>query len=454
MKTLKRNWSLYALIMLCGLAVSSCCKNHWETWPTNPAASGTGTFFLTKGTTYKITMVNGKGNMYFVTGSASNIVSKLNILLNDKNGNLVPATAFFNDSEEVRSITVNGVTYVVHKNPTTGKVDVTVINGTTQQLFANVMNNPAVPAITPTGDPIRDNTSLAMGNLSAILPAITLVNQIIQTGGGELSGPTANVPQYVSWLSEDLDSYANSGSTVTEVTNDEFQDVLDEIGKDVPGLDQWSDMSYTDMENTVNNDTRDADQQADKNTKDGEGAIVSGNGKLKATLTWHYGADIDLHVFEPGFTNNMTYYSSEGQGHIYYAQPRNTFTDGYLDFDNTVGYFINSNNTEDRDLNRSAIENIYWDTVSDGVYYIYLHYYGSRGDEWCDYVTEGPCTVGLFVNGIGYTKTVQMTAEYNSRMLYIGKVTFPAGTIDLTSPEPSTPTMQMIKRCVGFLPMK
>lgn len=446
MKAITRNWSLYTLVMLCisGLFMSSCCKNHVDDSYV-PYGKSKALFYMTKGTAYKLSMVNnGNGNMYFATGAGTTI-SKLNVFLNGKNGQKVPATVFFNDSEDVRSVTINGVTYVIRKN-SLGGVDVTVINGTTQQLFTNVMTFPQSPTIPATGDALKDNMNRAMVNLYAILPVINYVNAGIKAGGGELSTPTAGVAGYVSQLYEDVSEYTSNGTTVTEVTNAEFMGILNTLSEDVPGLEDLDGKTYGDLENAIQNDTDSRDREADRNTKDGEGAIVSGSGKLKVTLTWYYGADIDLHVFEPGFTNNMTNYDSSGQGHIYYAAKTNTFTDGYLDFDNTHGYFIDPTGENSYDMNRAAIENIYWSEVIDGVYYIYLHYYASKGDSWCNYVTEGPCTVSVYVNGRGYNKTVDMTTAYRNNMLYIGKVTFPAGTIDLTSPEPNTPTMQSVLR--------
>ena len=467
MKILTGKWSIctLAVLLFTGIFMSSCCKNHCYDDEETPGSSETrasSKFYMTRGSIYKLSLVNKKnGNVYFVTSPDGNTISKLNAVLNGLNGSSAPATVFFDNGEEVRSITINGVTYVFSKNPQTGKVDITVINGNTQQIFTNVMDIPTPNFAPETGDALTDNMNQAMSNLNSLLPAVDAVNKELAGQGGDLASAIEGLSGYTSELAGDLADYATGGGTaeVEEISKEAFQDLINELADENPGLKDWANKTYEDIEASEQSNTEDADKNADKNTKDGEGAIVSGTGKLKVTLTWHYGADIDLHIFEPGFTDNMTNYGVEGQGHIFYRTKHNTFTDGYLDFDNTRGYYLKPWGEEDgehdgykeSDFTRAAIENVYWQTVIDGTYYVYLHYFSSNGSEWCNYVTEGPCTVGIFVNGAGYNKTVDMTTAYNQRMLYIGKVTFPAGTIDFTSPEPSTPNMQ---RVVKRLPMK
>ena len=453
MRILNGKWSLctLAVLLLSSIFMSSCCKNHCfdDDSPTTRSK-----FYMTRGTAYKLTMANKKnGNMYFVTSADGTTVTKLNAVVNGPGGTSAPATVFFDNGGDVRSVTINGVTYVFSKNPQTGKVDVTVLSGNSQQIFTGVMDAPAPTYAPETGDAFTDNLNRAMENLNSMMPAVDAVNGQLKQEGGDLASAASGVAAYVSEFASDVSDYSTGGgsTSVEEISQESFQDLVNELAQDNPGMSGWAGKSYEEIESTEQNNTNASDQNADKNTKDGEGAIVSGTGKLKVTLTWHYGADIDLHIFEPGFTNNMTNYGSQGQGHIFFDAKNNTFTDGYLDFDNTRGYFIDPQNTQTTDFNRAAIENVYWTTVNDGTYYVYLHYYGSSSAEWCNYVTEGPCTVGIFVNGRGYNKTVNMTSVYNNPMLYVGKVTFPAGTIDFTSPEPSTPHMQ---RTLMRLPMK
>lgn len=453
MRILNGKWSLctLAVLLLSGIFMSSCCKNHCFD---DDSSNTSSKFYMTRGAAYKLTMANKKnGNMYFVTSADGTTVTKLNAVVNSPGGTSAPATVFFDNSEEVRSITINGVTYVFSKNSQTGKVDVTVISGNTQQIFTGVMDVPTPNYAPETGDAFTDNLNRAMENLNSMMPAVDAVNGQLKQEGGELASAASGAAAFASEFASDVSDYSAGGGTaaVEEISQESFQNLINELAQDNPGMSEWAGKSYEEIESTEKNSTEGADQDADKNTKDGEGAIVSGTGKLKVTLTWHYGADIDLHVFEPGFTQNMSYYNNEGQGHIYYHTPRNSFTDGYLDFDNTRGYFIDALNTENSDFTRAAIENVYWTTVNDGTYYVYLHYYGSNPGEWSNNVTEGPCTVGIFVNGRGYNKTVNMTSVYRERMLYIGKVTFPQGTIDFTSPEPTEPHMQ---RVLNRLPMK
>lgn len=463
MRILNGKWSLctLAVLLLSGIFMSSCCKNHCFDDDSSTTRSK---FYMTRGTAYKLTMANKKnGNMYFVTSADGTTVTKLNAVVNGPGGTSAPATVFFDNGGDVRSVTINGVTYVFSKNPQTGKVDVTVLSGNSQQIFTGVMDAPAPTYAPETGDAFTDNLNRAMENLNSMMPAVDAVNGQLKQEGGDLASAASGVAAYVSEFASDVSDYSTGGgsTSVEEISQESFQDLVNELAQDNPGMSGWAGKSYEEIESTEQNNTNASDQNADKNTKDGEGAIVSGTGKLKVTLTWHYGADIDLHIFEPGFTtqsmNNSTF--SEERGHIYFAAKTNTFTDGYLDFDNTRGYYLKPWGEQDgghegfkeSDITRAAIENVYWTTVNDGTYYVYLHYYGSSAAEWCDNKTEGPCTVGIFVNGRGYNKTVNMTSVYHNSMLYIGKVTFPAGTIDFTSPEPSTSHMQ---RVLKRLPMK
>ncbi len=111
------------------------------------------------------------------------------------------------------------------------------------------------------------------------------------------------------------------------------------------------------------------------------GALNSGYGDLKATLSWNFYADIDLHAVEPsGF-------------HIYYNNKVSPYSNGFLDVDNIHG-------------GPGAVENIYWEEPADGTYNIYINYYGPY---------EGPsgsCRVALFYKGqsIG-VHTVNMNYE-------------------------------------------
>lgn len=98
------------------------------------------------------------------------------------------------------------------------------------------------------------------------------------------------------------------------------------------------------------------------------GALNSGYGDLKATLSWNFYADIDLHAVEPsGF-------------HIYYDNKVSPYSKGFLDVDNIHG-------------GPGSVENIYWEEPADGTYNIYINYFGPY---------EGPsgsCRVALFYKG-------------------------------------------------------
>lgn len=128
------------------------------------------------------------------------------------------------------------------------------------------------------------------------------------------------------------------------------------------------------------------DEWNNENVELGLGALNSGSGDLKATLTWNFYADIDLHAIEP---------SGE---HIYYAEPNSIRSDGFLDYDNVDGGV-------------GSIENIYWENPKDGVYYIFLDYY-SGSDYGGSYVEEtGNCKVTIMYKGVGKVYNVYMDVD-------------------------------------------
>ena len=133
------------------------------------------------------------------------------------------------------------------------------------------------------------------------------------------------------------------------------------------------------------------------NKNNGIGALESGYGALKATLSWNFYADIDLYADEPSgeticWTNTYSDYSG-----------------GYLDVDNTYG-------------GPGSVENIYWETAEDGDYRIYIDYYGyghsGRGGE------TGVCTVSVFYNGLGRTYNIPMADDQTTT---VTTVSLPSG---------------------------
>lgn len=82
----------------------------------------------------------------------------------------------------------------------------------------------------------------------------------------------------------------------------------------------------------------------------GQGALNSGFGTLKVTMSWNFYADVDVHAIEPSGT------------HIYYGSKVSYVTGGFLDVDNRAGGIGSS-------------ENIFWETPEDGVYTIYIDWY-------------------------------------------------------------------------------
>ena len=105
----------------------------------------------------------------------------------------------------------------------------------------------------------------------------------------------------------------------------------------------------------------------------GNGALVSGNGDVKITLTWNKTSDIDLHCKTP-----------EG-AHIYFGNRHPQGTNGWLDFDNIPGF-----------PDCTDPENIFFEPAAAGQYDVYLHYYSDNNN-------NGPVNykVVIFINGVG-----------------------------------------------------
>lgn len=103
--------------------------------------------------------------------------------------------------------------------------------------------------------------------------------------------------------------------------------------------------------------------------------LKGGHGKLKATLSWNFYADIDLHAIEPNGNE------------IYFFNPVSS-TGGFLDVDNVEG-------------GPGAVENIYWENPIDGLYKFYLNYYDGE--------QSGICRAVITYNGKAMTFDVGMT---------------------------------------------
>jgi hypothetical protein len=98
-----------------------------------------------------------------------------------------------------------------------------------------------------------------------------------------------------------------------------------------------------------------------------EGALISGFGQVKVTLTWNTGADIDLWVTEPNGNR------------IFWSSPTSS-TGGILDFD---------------DLDGPGPENIFWtENAPSGTYLVQVQNFSSNGATSTNY------TVQTEINGI------------------------------------------------------
>lgn len=130
----------------------------------------------------------------------------------------------------------------------------------------------------------------------------------------------------------------------------------------------------------------------------GLSTLNTGSGDLKATLSWNFYADIDLHAIEP-----------DGS-HIYWYNPTAP-SGGFLDVDN-------------RDGGNGATENIYWRNPENGTYTFYLHYYGFS--TYNGNTDSGMCKVTIMYRGQGRVYNIPMVNVDDEAE--ITEVSLPLGT--------------------------
>lgn len=138
----------------------------------------------------------------------------------------------------------------------------------------------------------------------------------------------------------------------------------------------------THLQTNETNSTTGADQ-AIADSKDDiqmiESGVQGGFGDVKVTLTWSNRGDMDLHLLDP-----QNY-------HIYYNNKKPSGCNGYLDIDNTSGFYEEGSNKP---------ENIFYPTDEGvtGTYYIKLSNYSYNS-------SYGDRNYTLYVYAFGKTKT-------------------------------------------------
>jgi len=129
-------------------------------------------------------------------------------------------------------------------------------------------------------------------------------------------------------------------------------------------------------------------EQQEEEESIGSGAVNSGIGQLKATLTWGFYADIDIHAYEPTGS------------HIYFGNMYGDF--GFLDVDNIEG-------------GSGSVENIFWESPIPGEYKFYIDYFSGY--------QSGTCHVSIYFNNQGTTYNIPIS----SGSKYVATVIVPAG---------------------------
>ncbi len=356
---------------------------------------------------YDFGIVNeNNGSTYLVANSADNssgAIDRISFELSGDNSNLtksdgstvVGTVIFFNSI--IRSITINGVTYTFAVNDD-GQIDAAVVCNGISELYTNVASAELLGA-SFTGDDFAAILSDAFSKIGNGTNIIIAINQLIISDSALYSEIQAII-NYILGLQNDASDLGDTETTgeLVETPTEEPTDVDEDR---LTG----------------------SDETADDNTNKGNGAIVSGKGALKVTLTWFYQADIDLHIYEPGYASDIPGYTSN-IGHICYWAKNNSFTDGFLDIDNMRGFYINPE-TGEANESLAAVENVYWpESPKDGVYNIYLDYFS--GSE------TGPCNVTVYVDGRSiYDENITMLRT--DRQKHIISVKMPEGTIQTTA---------------------
>ena len=116
---------------------------------------------------------------------------------------------------------------------------------------------------------------------------------------------------------------------------------------------------------------------------------VGQGGDLKITLLWDFPADIDLHILQPNGRE------------IFYRNPVDRRTGGYLDVDNRAG-------------GNGSAENVYYSSPLSGRYKVYLKYYSASSES--SIAGSGNCRVVVFQEGCeAKTYNVEMNSVGTER---------------------------------------
>ncbi|MBQ4345274.1 MAG: hypothetical protein IJC40_05165 [Muribaculaceae bacterium] len=205
--------------------------------------------------------------------------------------------------------------------------------------------------------------------------------------GLDAMSPAIN--EYVDLVVEEIVWFAeNSGKTGAGVT---WSAVL-LLFKNYDTWSEFCEFAWTTIFEWMDNSYNDSEDLA-------VGTLNSGYGDLKATLTWDFYADVDLHAVEP---------SGE---HIYYNHKNSYSSDGFLDVDNRAG-------------GSGSTENIYWENPAEGVYEIYIDHYGHS--TYNGLTEEGMCKVSIMYKGRAKVYDLNLMEDETKS---VGVMSLPDGTI-------------------------
>lgn len=370
--------------------------------PMNPPMN----YFIATGKAegYDMAVANlAKKTFYFLKTSASSTTKAcMNVVLPENEtraaGNQSIATVLVDNNFKVTSVSVDDVSLVFREDTVEKKVSVMAIHNNISRIFEKICDIQE-----KTYSDSDSEAKKIIANLGCISEAVNTVLTTM-TEADDIYEPLLAKKNHFLQIVGDFEALTN-GETANDIldkvektTVEEFNNqIVDYANKYDDSVLEVVPSGIEDFIDDVKDDMEEQEEGAKDNDDSGRSALEVGIGALKVTLSWYFNADIDLHAYEPEYSGNTL-------GHIYYGQKRASYSDGYLDIDNTRGFYIDPVSSI-HDRSRAAIENIFWKTPHDGEYKIALDYYG--GSE------SGMCKLTVFYNGKGTTYEVYMNNSYN-----------------------------------------
>lgn len=380
-----------------------------------------------------------KGYIAFISCDDDGDISKVNYIYNDGESLL---SVLYDEAGRVQSISGDSIT-VVFSNYAGNKVDIAIIYkdnmgmSTENETYINwdEQSTRNSKKLQTRGTEWYDKVEEWQRPLYELTEKYGIIlNQILNIGKITVGGATgAGDDKIIEWLNDwvkDLryEAFANVDWPDYEIVNVNLKDFLDNAkgGYDIAKAFKYNlyyglatlianYSSYVDLMSDVIYWELEAEEWIRSNVELALGALNSGSGDLKATLTWNFYADIDLHATEPS------------GAHIYYGNPTSSYSDGFLDVDNRAG-------------GSGATENIYWSNPENGIYEFSIDYYGASTYNYMS--QSGNCKVTILYKGVGKVYNISM-GEYDYKN--VTSITLPTGVYSRATTEAANAIQVRVK---------